>query len=291
MLSGKVHTIVLLVTLLSLPVKVNGEESGMLRRYDFSRQPSRVLVLPSSLRELSGIAVTDDGRLFAHDDEVSTLYQLDPADGRVLKTFHAVIDHWFGKGKIEDDFEDMAIAGRRFFLVTSKGTLYEFSEGREGERVDARVIKTGLGKNHEVEGLCYDPSDRTLLISCKSWSVHGTKQKVRPVFAFSITTMSLLRQPRFLIDAGKVAEKAGSAGFHPSAMARSPFSGNYFVLSAKSRIIAELHSADGSLLGVSKLQPSVHPQPESMSFLPDKTLLIGDEGDFRGKISVYRVKK
>ena len=58
--------------------------------------------LPKSLREVSGLAFTADGRLFAHDDERAIVYQLDYSDGAVVKRFA------LGDPPDEDDFEAIA---------------------------------------------------------------------------------------------------------------------------------------------------------------------------------------
>lgn len=266
---------------------------GTLSRYDVGVKPFRQVTLPSFLREISGVAVSKDGKLFAHDDEVSTVYQLDAMNGRVIKRFHVISEHWFGNGRIEDDFEDIAIAGNRFFLVTSSGKLYEFLEGQDNESVQAVIHKTGLGSSYEVEGLCYDPSTASLLLSCKgpSGKKGSVETAVRPVFAFSLTTMKVSRPARFLIDARAVAASAGKKGFRPSGITRHPLSGNYFIVSAQSRLIAEIDFRTGSLIDVQRLPSIYHPQPEGIAVLPDNSLLISSEDLLRGRASIYRYRE
>lgn len=266
---------------------------GLLHRYDLAGKPSRNLTLPASLREISGVAVSRNGKLFAHDDEVSTIYQLDPLSGTVIKRFHVVTRRWFGNGRVEDDFEDIAIAGDRFFLVTSSGKLYEFREGRDNETVQAVVYKTGLGSSYEVEGLCHDPSTASLLLSCKA----GTGKKPfaqsasRPVYSFSLTTNKLSRQARFIIDARHIADSAGKKGFRPSGITRHPLSGNFFIVSSSSRIIAEIDYRNGSLIDLQNLPSVYHPQPEGLAVLPDYSLLISSEDMLRGRASIYRFRE
>lgn len=266
-------------------------QPGQFAHYDVSGKPSRILVLPSSLREISGLAVSADGRLFAHDDEVSMVYQLDPADGKIVKRFDVVTDRWFGKGRIEDDFEDIAIAGSRFFLVTGKGTIYEFREGQNGEKVQAVTYRTGLGKHHEVEGLCYDPPSRSLLLSCKGISAKAGRKGERPVYSFSIASMALLEQPRFVLDAALITTQAGIRNFRPSAITRNPRSGSFFVLSSTSRLVAEIEPQSGTIIGVRKLPSQYHPQPEGIAFIRDNSMFIGNEGLLHGTIAVYRMKQ
>lgn len=266
---------------------------GLLHRYDLAGKPSRNLILPASLREISGVAVSRNGKLFAHDDEVSTIYQLDPSNGTVIKRFHVVSRRWFGNGRVEDDFEDIAIAGDRFFLVTSSGKLYEFREGRDNESVQAVVYKTGLGSSYEVEGLCHDPSSASLLLSCKGGA--GKKPFAQsaslPVYSFSLTTNKLSRQVRFIIDARHIADSAGKKGFRPSAITRHPLSGNFFIVSSSSRLIAEIDYRTGSLIDLQSLPSVYHPQPEGLAVLPDYSLLISSEDMLRGRASIYRFRE
>ncbi len=267
-------------------------DRGLLYRYHFADTPEYRIKLPSSLREISGLAVSEAGKLFAHDDELSTVFQLDPRSGKVLKKFHVITARWYGKGRIEDDFEDIAVAGNRFFLVTSSGTLYEFREGKNEEKVQAVVYKTGLGKSYEVEGLCYDPVSDALLLSCKKSAEKKGFRKTdeRPVFSFPLASMTLRKSPRFIVDARTVAASAGKKGFKPSAISRHPVSGTFFLLSAESRLIAEIDAGTGSLLNVFALPAVYHPQPEGMVVMPDNTLLISSEDILQGTVSAYSMR-
>jgi len=50
---------------------------GTLHNYSFSDKHSRAITLPKQLNEISGLTVTGDNRLFAHNDEVGTVYEID----------------------------------------------------------------------------------------------------------------------------------------------------------------------------------------------------------------------
>jgi len=117
--------------------------------------------LPDELREVSGLALTGDGRLFAHGDEHAVIVELDFASGRAVKRFA------FGNPPVAGDFEGIAFAGPRLFLITSAGELLEGREGEAGEHVDFQRHDTGLGQRCEIEGLDHDPDQQTLLILCK----------------------------------------------------------------------------------------------------------------------------
>ena len=85
-------------------------------------------ILPREMREVSGLALTSDGRLLAHGDERGRVYVIDPRGGALLKSF--------GIGNRDADasadFEGITVAQGRIFMVASNGMLYEFAEGEDG---------------------------------------------------------------------------------------------------------------------------------------------------------------
>jgi hypothetical protein len=89
--------------------------------------------LPKRLDEISGLALSTDDRLFAHDDgNAASSTRIDWHRGRIVKGFA------LGDPPVKDDFEGIAIAGTDFYLVTSGGVLYR----APGERRHARTVRT-----------------------------------------------------------------------------------------------------------------------------------------------------
>ena len=118
-------------------------------------------VLPRNLAELSGIALTHDGRLLAHGDEKAQVSEIDYRRGIVTKQF--VVGH----PTVKADLEAITVADGFVYLLASNGTLYEFHEGANGERVDYTTRDTRLGKECEFEGLAFDSTLNSLLLACK----------------------------------------------------------------------------------------------------------------------------
>ncbi|NTW64463.1 MAG: hypothetical protein HGA46_10420, partial [Chlorobiaceae bacterium] len=246
-------------------------------------------------------ALSGEGKLFTHNDEKGVVYQLDLMTGRIIKKFYLVMDIGKGKRCVKDDFEDIAIAGNRFFMVSSAGKLYEFREGNDREHVEAVVYETAVDALYEVEGLCYEPVQDELLLSWKKKSIkkngkHAAEKNdfqtadYVPVFAFSLKTMSRYVLPKFMLDMKAIARAAGKRSFRPSGIACEPTRGTLFLISSRSRLIVEIDASDGEPLSSKPLPKKYHPQPEGIVFLPDNTLLISDEGRFHGTISVYKNK-
>jgi len=234
--------------------------------------------LPGKLDEISGLAVTPDGRLLGHEDQHAIVYELDWRAGRLVKAFA------LGEPTVRGDFEGIAVAGDRLFLVTSNGRVFEAREGGDGERVRYHVYDTGVEETcREVEGLEWDARSRVLLLACK-----------RPregEGGIRIHRWSPLRRapadPAVLrLDGRSLAD--GDRDFRPSGLALDPESGHLLVLSSRTRSVAEL-GPDGALLGHLRLAPGDHPQAEGLALLPDGALAVADEaaGGEKARLAVF----
>ncbi len=258
---------------------VHGQQS-MLHRYDLAGQPKAHVTLPSRLKEISGLATTEDGRLFAHDDERGVVYQLDYTSGRILKQFS------LGRFGVRADFEGIAVKGKWFYLVASNGTLYECVEGNDGDRVEFRTYRTFLNSKHDVEGLCYDPPTDCLLLLCKGDPGKGYRN-YKAVYAFSLRSKTLLPRPRFLIALQRVTRSSDGHRFHPSGIERHPRTGTFFVIAAQGSSLVEL-AADGTVLAQQAINKNVDPHPEGIAFTPDLSLLLCNDGQGgTGSLSLY----
>lgn len=255
---------------------------SILSGYNLEQKKVTSYNLPQRLREVSGITVTSDDRLFVHADENSTVYEIDKSGG-IVKQFTV------GKNAINGDFEDIAYAKNKFFLITSNGYLYQFSEGAHKASVGYKRYDTGLTTSYDIEGLCYDPETNSLLLACKEYPGQGLKN-VRSVYSYSLETYTLQKKPRFQVDLSELNKRFKIQDFRPSAIERHPSTGNFFILSSSENAVVEL-SAEGTLLDAEKLSKKLHAQPEGITFLSDRTLIITDEGKKKGTVSYYHYNK
>ena len=247
-----------------------------LSKYNFKPEESLVIKLPGELQEISGLTMTNDGRLFGHNDEKGFVYQIDYSNGNVIKKFS------LGEKYEREDFEGIAYANNKFYMVTSNGDIYEFDEGNDGESVSYNVLKTDLKSKNDVEGLCYDPETNSLLLACKGYPGMGFK-KQKAIYSFSLDEMELEKEPRFLINLSEIKKT-----FNPSGIERNPNTGTFFIIAANGNAIIEI-SKDGMLIDKKKLPPIINEQPEGITFAPDKSLIISNEGDFkRGSIVLHK---
>ncbi len=257
----------------SIEAQVPASESA-LSRYDLSSDPYARVALPGKLTEISGLAVREDGRMFAFGDERAVIYELDVSRGEIVKSFA------LGDRIIRGDFEGLAIAEGRFYIVTSDGIIYETAEGKDGESVPFERRITGLGTECEIEGLGYDPASRTLLLACKECRKLALCDSVT-VFRWSIVTKAVARAATLRIPLS-VLKGAGLNAFNPSGIERDPQTGNYLVVSAHPRAIIEITPA-GKLVASAKLAKRWHPQSEGIAILPNLTLAVSDEGSKKGR--------
>lgn len=236
--------------------------------------------LPERLREISGLAMTADDRALAHDDEVGIIYEIDHRHGRVVKAFR------LGNDTVRADFEGIAVAGDRIYLVTSDGTIYESPEGRNGERVRYVVHETGVGRECEVEGLAFEPGDRVLLLPCKEARIAALEDMV-VIFRWSLARQGLAEPSRITFPRHRLTARINGKPFRPSAIERHPVRGTYFVISAREQAIAEI-TPTGEILAIGELRKGRHRQPEGIAFTSDLSLVIADEGKRRGQLTLYR---
>lgn len=82
---------------------------GDLARYELAGTPDWRVTLPAELREISGLAVTSGGRLFAHGDEEGRLFEVAPRTGNVLKSF--ALEPGTGHADLGKKSKDGLVAG------------------------------------------------------------------------------------------------------------------------------------------------------------------------------------
>jgi len=272
----------LLGILLALLLLTGDDTTGAswIGRYDLGEKLPRAHRLPKKLREASGLALTAGGRLVTHNDELGVVYELDPADGRVLGSIS------LGRFTPEEDFEGIAAKQDTLFLVTSNGNIFRFRMAPLGSRVAFTVLKTPLTSANNVEGLEYDPETDCLLLACKGRAGISREEQekwkqYRAVYAFSLAEGRLLPEPRFLIP----VDEAGGR-FNPSGIARHPLAGTFFVLAAEGSRLLEL-SPRGTLLGVAEIRAKENPNPEGICFLADGTLVLVNDAATDQSMTFY----
>ena len=228
--------------------------------------------LSNSVKELSGLAISEDGRLFGHDDERGRISEFDPESGDIIHVFDL-------DGKPRGDFEGLAIRGQDFYLITSAGTLVAFRHPGDDGEAEFTQTKTGLRRVCEIEGLTNHPQlDAHLLIACKKLPGRRNRGRV-VVYAWDIAGDSLLSEPYVDLESDDLADGDDSDAVLPSGIDITS-EGTVLIVAASGPTLLEL-SPSGELLRRIPLSSRAHRQPESVVYWPSGRLTIGDEGNGR----------
>jgi len=188
---------------------------GTLHNYSFSDKHSRAITLPKQLNEISGLTVTGDNRLFAHNDEVGTVYEIDISAGKIINEFY------LGKKKLKKDFEGIAAVNDSLFLVTSSGVLYKFNYPDDERNVEYIKFKTFLSAKYNVEGLCFDKATNSLLLACKDYAGKNLTE-YKAIYSFDLSRYELQEEPRFLINLDSLKNKFNINNFSPTGIEVHP---------------------------------------------------------------------
>jgi uncharacterized protein YjiK len=250
---------------------------------DYNLKDLTQKILSGYLTEISGLAASDEGGIYCHDDERGIVYQIDYFNGKIIKRFS------FGKSILNRDFEGITIVKDKFYLVTSSGDIYEFIEAVNGKGSKVKKYKTGLTASYNIEGLCYDPLNNSLLVACKDYPGKNLKG-FRAVYSFNLKEKKLKSKPRFLIPLDDLRIKYRMNNFSPSGIEYNFKTGTFFILSSHVKAIIEI-SPDGKILNGVLLSGKTHKQPEGITFTDDMKMIISDEGrGGHGTVTIYNLK-
>lgn len=241
-------------------------------------KPLAMWIMPSELREISGLALTSRGTVLTHDDNVGRIYEIDPKTGILLKGFSL-------SGMPHGDFEAITIVGPDVYLLHSKGRIYKFKEGADAEQVPYAVYDTGLGKECEFESMAYEADSTRLLLVCKKFLGKNAPHELliyRLPLPLNRSTMSTLRVP--------IEDVIGSnkwKNFHPSDINIDPMTKNYVIVASHEKGLLVV-TPDGEVVRSEPL-PGDHRQPEGVAITRDSILMVSDEANVKPPaITLYR---
>ena len=255
-----------------------------LASYSLAAETATHWKLPGRLAEISGLAMTMDNRLLAHNDEKGVVYEIDYRSGSIVKAFQ-LADM---AAPVADDFEGIATVDDQIYLVTSAGRLYECGEGADGETVLFNAYATGVGRECEIEGLAYDESQRALVLMCKG-SRRADLEGQLGIYHWSIDEKQLIEDAHTVIPVIEFSRHIGGKKFQPSGIERHPVSGNYFVVAARQGAIAEI-TPGGKVVAAKQFSAQWHRQAEGITFAADGALIVADEGAGRkARLTLYPV--
>lgn len=228
--------------------------------------------MPDALQEISGHAFAngDSKIVYAQQDEDGIVFRLPLGTKDETKTKFA------GKG----DYEDIAIAKGWVIMLKSNGTLYTFPISETKNEEAKGVIETkDLVPKAEYEGLYADEASGQIYLLCKTCKKDkGTTNASGYILSLQ-PNGSLKAAGEFTIDAGTVDGITGKkkGAFHPSALAKNPLTGEWFVVSSVNKVLLVTDSK-WKIKGAYHLSSNIYNQPEGIAFDRDANLFISNEG-------------
>lgn len=233
-----------------------------------TEEPFAKWILPIELAEVSGIALTADGRLVAHSDEMSRLAIIDYRTGTFVKRFK------MGNRPVVADFEAITAVGADIYLLQSNGTIYQFREAADGEAAPFTVHETGLADQCEFEGIAHDAKLNVFLLACKQRGKKAldslTIYRVRLGATGDERAGSVLSIPNTLVIGGNDWKE-----LHPSDITVDPTTGNYVLVARQERALIVI-TPEGVVVEARPVPGKVL-NPEGVAITRDGVLMISDE--------------
>lgn len=245
------------------------KENSLLKEYDLGNP--EVFTMPEALKEISGIAF-NKGRsdsIYAIQDEEGKLFRM---RWQNQKAQHV-------KFGAKGDYEDLAILKDKVIILKSNGDLYSFpfNDVRSENIEKANEWKSILPKG-EYEGLYTDQVSGEIFVLCKSCSLDNAEKKVSGY----ILKMAggIKRMGEFELDVEKIKSLTNKVkkGFKPSALARNPVTGDWYILSGFNKVLI-VTDKNWNPKEAYPLSSNNFNQPEGIAFDKLGNLYISNEGD------------
>lgn len=240
--------------------------------------------MPESLFEISGIAFNkgNSDTVYAIQDEEGKLFRLGYGVNKQLHTK-------FGK---KGDYEDVSILNNRAVILKSNGTLYmiPLPEVLYEEPENVRELKNLLPKG-EYEGMYGDETSGNLYVLCKNCKQDDPKVSVSG-YIVNPGKDSAGNVGEFSIDVGQIKAISDRVerGFRPSALARNPLTGDWYIVSSVNKLLV-VTDAGWKVKQACRLSGNIFVQPEGIAFDKAGNMYISNEGDDLSNGNILKFKK
>ena len=278
----KILIISVLVMGVGIPFSFCGNSHPM-EGYDLTA-PEKTYVLPDILHEISGLTDISETEIACVQDELGIVFIYDLEKSKVTEQIQ------FSE---EGDYEGITMAGKDIYILRSDGQLIEIKNFRSSDR-QVNYHKTDIPAK-DNEGLGFDSKNKRLLIGCKSKVGKGKEfANHRAVYGFDLKDKKMSKKPVLEIQLSDVIKfakknnvelptktkkgvKKSALKLGISAIAIHPKSGDTYLLSAVDHLIIVLDRKN-EIKQLRMLDEKKFPQAEGLTFLPDGTMLISNEG-------------
>lgn len=229
--------------------------------------------MPVELNEISGISWISDNKIACVQDEDGIVYIYNLSSELIEKQIN------FTKS---GDFEGIAVLDSSAYAMESNGKLYEISNYLS-EGFQTKEYKTTFSGKNNMESLVADSTNHRILFTVKDRDPNSESYK--GIYAFNVESKSVEPLPIMKIALDdpifkpkKVDDDVDDiSNFYPSDIAINPTNGNFYILEAKNPQLLIMDKM-GKPLKIHKLNLESFPQPEGLTFSPEGTLYISNEG-------------
>lgn len=240
--------------------------------------------MPIDLDEISGITYISKNKIACVQDEEGIIFIYNLKTNSVEKKVN------FAKA---GDYEGIAIVDSTAYVLQSDGRIHEIAHYMDSTFVP-KVIQTPFSGKNNMESLTFDSKNDRLLMVPKNTDPNSKSYK--GIYALNLDTKkvkmdAILKIPLddpILTYKETRTFKGQTGGFHPSEIAIHPTDGNIYVLEGKNQRLLIMDTL-GKILRLHKLNKKSFAQPEGMTFAPDGTLYISNEGK-KGKANIIELE-
>lgn len=240
--------------------------------------------MPEDLDEISGINYLSKDKVACVQDEEGIIYIYNLSTNVVDKKVN------FSKA---GDYEGIAIVDSTAYILESNGKLHRVEHFMDSTFTTSEIQTPFSGKNN-MESLTFDKENNRLLLAVKDKDPNSKAYK--GIYAFDLNTQSMEKEAVYKIpmddpifDSNNSKDKKSKAkGYYPSDIAINPIDGNIYILEGKNPQLL-IMDRNGKLLRLHKLYQKSFPQPEGITFAPDGTLYISNEGK-KGEANILEVE-
>ncbi|MBB6612679.1 SdiA-regulated domain-containing protein [Pontibacter sp. Tf4] len=241
--------------------------------------------LPAELREVSGIALLDDGLMACVQDEEGAIYLYDLEQKAVTGKIP-----FAGPG----DYEGIVLHQNTAYILRSDGAVLEVKDFRSGKPAVTEHASI-LPISQNTEGLALDEKNNRLLIACK-----GYDEKFGPVktiFALPLDSKQMQETPAIIIPLAQEQLKTTSgkkkdpyAVLQPSSLEIHPQTGELYLLDAVNHRLLVINE-QGTIQKTVELDKDLFRQAEGLSFGPNGEMYIASEGSKKGSGVIVKYGK
>ena len=226
--------------------------------------------LPSSLKEISGIAFWEQDKMVCVQDEKGSVFIYNLKDSTIEREIP------FAEA---GDYEGIAVNDSIVYVLRADGTVFRI-QNLLGD-MEVEEFDTFFTVENDLEGLYYDTTDNQLLLAVKEEDPNSSD--IKGIYSMDPETMQLDEKPVYKInfteEIFKDPKKLMAPGkFFPSEILRHPETNELLVLDGPaSRLL--IMTPEGNPKELHVLDHEIFPQPEGLAIDASGNLYISSEGD------------